>query len=341
MGLQKLIVRMLMKLPENLILKLAGGTPLQIDGRTMDPRIQFLTAQGAKAPSMTTLPIEEARKGTDDGLAMLDAKPRRTVSILGRTIPGPEGDLHVRVYTPAGATGRLPGIVYYHMGGCVIGNLEICNTFCSILADECRAIIVSVDYRLAPEHTFPAAIDDAIASYDWVSENAAALGIDKTRLGIGGDSAGGWLSAVVCQSRKKDGKSQPKAQLLIYPATDLEATGGSMESCGAVYPLNREIMDWFMSQFLNSEDDRKDWRGSPAKTDDLSGLAPALVMTAGFDMLRDQGEAYANKLREAGVPTTYRCYDTLSHAFTAFSGVVPAAKTACEEIARDMARALG
>ncbi|PCJ70331.1 MAG: esterase [Rhodobiaceae bacterium] len=341
MGLQKVIVRTLMKLPESLILKLAGGTALQIDGRTMDPRIQLLASQGAKAPSMTTLSIEEARKGADDGLAMLDAKPRRTVSILGRTIPGPDGELHVRVYTPAGATGRLPGIVYYHMGGCVIGNLETCNSFCSVLADECRAIVVSVDYRLAPEHTFPAAIDDAIASYDWVAENAAALGIDETRLGVGGDSAGGWLSAVVCQSRQKEGKSQPKAQLLIYPATDLQATGGSMESCSTVYPLTSEVMDWFMEQFLSSEEDRKDWRGSPAKTEDLSGLAPALVMTAGFDVLRDQGEAYANQLRAAGVPVTYRCYDTLSHAFTAFSGAVPAAKTACEEIARDMARALG
>ncbi|MEQ9143225.1 MAG: alpha/beta hydrolase [Parvibaculaceae bacterium] len=341
MGLQKVIVRTLMKLPESLILKLAGGTPLEIDGRTMDPRIQLLAAQGAKAPSMTSMSIEDARKSADEGLAMLDGKPRRTVSILNRTIPGPDGDLHVRIYTPAGATGPLPGIVYYHMGGCVIGGLETCHTFCSILADECRAIVVSVDYRLAPEHKFPASMDDAIASYDWVAENAEALGIDPARIGVGGDSAGGWLSAVVCQSRKREGKSQPRAQLLIYPATDITTTGGSMESCKDVYPLTKEIMDWFMEQVLNSPEDANDWRASPAKAEDVSGLAPAIIATAGFDVLRDQGEAYASQLRAAGVPVTYRCYDTLSHAYTAFSGTVPAAKTACEEIARDMARALG
>lgn len=341
MGLQKLIVRTLMKLPESWILKLAGGEPVVIDGRTMDPRVQLLAAQGAKAPSMTTLPIEEARKNADDGLAMLDGKPRRTVAVLNRTIPGPGGDLHVRVYTPAGATGPLPGIVYYHMGGCVIGGLETCNTFCSILADDCRAIVVSVDYRLAPENKFPAPMEDAISSYQWVADNAEALGIDNTRLGIGGDSAGGWLSAVVCQHRKKEGLPQPKAQLLIYPATDVTAEGGSRESCKDVYPLTVEIMDWFMDQVMNSPEEKNDVRASPAKSDDVSGLAPAIITTAGFDVLRDQGEAYANQLRAAGVPVTYRCYDSLCHAYTAFSGTVPAAKAACEEIARDMARALG
>ncbi len=184
-------------------------------------------------------------------------------------------------------------------------------------------------------------MDDAVASFDWVSENAAALGIDPTRLGVGGDSAGGWLSAVVCQTRKAEGKTQPKAQLLIYPATDLDAKEGSMQSCAEIYPLTAEIMDWFMQQFLNSPEDAKDLKASPAHSEDLSGLAPALIMTAGFDVLRDQGEAYGNRLRDAGVPVTYRCYDSLSHAYTAFSGAVPAARQACEEIARDMARALG
>lgn len=340
MNLQALMVRSLMKLPESWILKMAGGTPVEIDGRTMDPRVQLLAAQGAKAPSMTTLSIEEARAGADDGLAMLDSKPRRSVAVLNRKIPGADGDLHARIYTPAGATGPLPGIVYFHMGGCVIGGLETCNSFCSVLADDCRAIVVSVDYRLAPEHTFPASVEDAIASYDWVYDNAEALGIDAARLGVGGDSAGGYLSTVVCLSRKDRDLTQPKAQLLIYPVTDMEASGGSMETCKDVYPLTAEIMAWFIEQLKIDPADVSGWKASPAKAPSHEGLAPAIVATAGFDPLRDQGEEYARTLTAAGVPVTYRCYDTLAHAYTAMSGTVPAAKEACEELARDMARLL-
>ncbi|MBV1887536.1 MAG: alpha/beta hydrolase, partial [Parvibaculaceae bacterium] len=181
----------------------------------------------------------------------------------------------------------------------------------------------------------------ALHAYDYISENRRDFGITSFQpLAVGGDSAGGMLSAVVCQEIKRKGGKQPKAQLLIYPAVDFADTSGSMESCGEIYPLTSEIMSWFADQALASEVDLEDLRASPMREKDLSELAPAIVATAGFDPLRDQGEAYAKRLSDAGVETTYICYDTITHAFTAMSGVLPPAKVACEELAQKLGRML-
>ncbi|GAK45578.1 alpha/beta hydrolase domain-containing protein [Tepidicaulis marinus] len=341
MSLQRLIVRALMKLPEGVILKMAGGEPVEIDGNIMDPRVQLLAAQGAKQPSMAAMSPAEARETSSAGLAMLDDAPRRGVSILNRTIPGPAGEIPVRIYRPSDKQNEaLPGIVYYHMGGWVIGDLETCNHFCSVLADECGAAVMSVDYRLAPEHVFPASIEDALAAYEWAVANGAEIGMDTSKIAVGGDSAGGNMAAVVCQEVKRKGGQQPAAQLLIYPATDPTDKGGSMQSCAECYPLTKEIMDYFLDHALPDKSKESDPRVAPALSDDLSGLAPAIVATAGFDPLRDQGEAYANKLKAAGVDTLYRCYTSLAHAFTAMSGTVPEARRACIELARDLKRHL-
>lgn len=340
MALQRMIVRGLMKLPEGLLARMAGE-PVVIDGRTMDVRTQILAAQGARAPSMTTMTPVEARAATNQGLALLDSKPRRSVLVTARTIPGPAGEMPVRVYRSAASDGSRPGLVYFHMGGCVIGDLDTCHAFCSTLADIAQCVVLSVDYRLAPEHRFPAAVDDAVAAYEWAVAHGGEIGMDTSRIAVGGDSAGGYLSAVVAQEMKRKALRQPAAQLLIYPVTDMEARGGSMVSCAGCYPLTSEIMHWFIGHYLNEAQEAKDLRASPMKSDDLAGLAPAVVVTAGFDVLRDQGEAYAGKLEAAGVPVTYRCCDSLAHAFTAMTGVVPAARRACEEIARDLKRALG
>ena len=340
MSFQKFIIRSLMKLPESLLLRMAGGKPLAIDGRVMDPRVQLLAVQGAKAPSITTLDPVAARAATSEGLALLDDAPRASVAISDMTVPGPESDLPARLYRPKAAAGSLPGLVYFHMGGCVIGDLDTCNTFCSILADLANCAVLSVEYRLAPEHKFPAAVDDALAAYKWAQENAGSLGMEAGRIGVGGDSAGGYLSAVVAQQMKETGGPAPSVQLLIYPVTDMEAEGGSMQSCGDVYPLTAEIMQWFIDRYIDKAEDKKDLRASPMKAQDLSGLPPAIVITAGFDPLRDQGTEYADRLKAAGVAVTYRCYDRLAHAFTAMSGTVPAAKQACEEIAADLRKAL-
>ena len=320
MNIQKLIVRSLLKLPDGVLLAMSGGKPLQIEGRTLDVATQFLAAQGAKAPSLTTLSPEEGRAATSAGLALLDG-PR-------------DPHINVRNMKVTGA-----GIVYFHFGGCVIGDLDTCDTFCTMLSEIADCVVLSVAYRLAPEHKFPAAIDDALAAFRFACENSAALGMNH-RIAVGGDSAGGYLSAVVAQETLRRDEETPSVQLLIYPVTDMEWKGGSYDSCADVYPLTADVMDWFIDTYLNNDAEKKDLRASPLKAADLEDIAPAIVITSGFDVLRDQGMAYAEKLKEAGVKVTERCYDRLAHGFTAMTGAVPAAKRACEEIARDLHSAL-
>lgn len=339
MNIQKLIVRSLLKLPDGALLAMSGGKPLVIDGRTLDPRVQFLAAQGAKSPSITTLDPVAARAATAQGLALLDGTPIASVRVDEVKVPGASGPLGARLYTPTNAEGPLPGLVFFHFGGCVIGDLDTCHTFCTMLAEIGDCVVLSVDYRLAPEHKFPAAAEDALAAYRYARDHAMELGMAR-RIGVGGDSAGGYLSAVVAQETLRTGEEPPALQLLIYPVTDMEWTGGSWTSCENVYPLTREIMEWFIRHYLTTPEDAKNVLASPLKAQDVEGVCPAIVITAGFDVLRDQGIAYAEKLRQADVSTTYRCYDRLAHAFTAMTGVVPAAKRACEEIARDVRRIL-
>lgn len=340
MSLQKFIVRTLLKLPDSILVKMSGGEPLAIDGRILDARCQLLAAQGARQPSMTTLDPVTARQVTSGGLKLLDDELSPGVEVRDITLPGPGGPLAARLYRPRGEAGPLPGMVFFHFGGCVIGDLDTCHVFCGMLAESARCAVLSVDYRLAPEHKFPAQVEDAIAAWRWAVDNADDLGFARGRIGVGGDSAGGNLSAVVAQAAKREGFTAPALQLLIYPVTDWAAKGGSMESCGNVYPLTAEIMDWFAGHYLNSASEMADTRVSPLNEADLSDLAPAIIVTAGFDPLRDQGAAYAEKLKSAGVSVTYRCEDSLPHAFTAMTGAIPAAKRACQKIAQDVEAAL-
>src|SRR5690606_34051806 len=186
----------------------------------------------------------------------------------------------------------------------------------------------------------PAQVEDALTAWRWAVENADDLGFAPGRIGVGGDSAGGNLAAVVAQAAKREGFTAPALQLLIYPVTDWAAKGGSMESCGNVYPLTSEIMDWFAGHYLNSTSEMTDLRVSPLNEADLPDLAPAIIVTAGFDPLRDQGAAYAEMLESAGVSDSYRCEDSPPHAYTAMTGAIPAARRACQKIAQDVKAAL-
>jgi acetyl esterase/lipase len=331
-----MIVKMIFSLPSNVIQAMAGKKT-EVGGATLDPRIALMAKQASRRASMTVMPVSVARKGTQAALALTMGKRRAGVAIRDLKVPGGDGvELDARLYTPAGATGAEPLLVYYHQGGCVLGGIWMADTWCSILAEELGALVLNVDYRHAPEHKFPAPVDDAIASFEWAVQNAKALGADGKRIGIGGDSAGGYLSAVVCLARREAGLPQPYLQLLIYPCTDWTSVGGTMQTMANAYPLSAPVMEWFAGHYLSSDEERTDWRVSPALVKDKSGLAQALVFTAAFDPLTTQVAAYADMLKEAGVKTVYRNYNSLSHSFTAMSGVVPAARKALSEIAADV-----
>jgi acetyl esterase/lipase len=330
---QRLTARLLLSLPAPVLRTLAGGGVVYRGGRTLDPRLQFLAASAKRQPPMTSLSPDEARRASAQGLSVLDDKPQAGVRIEPLDIPGPAGVIPARAYRPSGQDPAMPLIVYAHMGGGVIGDLETCETFCSLLARITHAPVLSVDYRLAPEHRFPAGLDDVLAAFRWAREEAARFGAPPGRAAIGGDSMGGNFAAIVAQDLKRAGEPQPDLQLLIYPCVDIASETASMNTYGDAFPLDRATMDWFIGQYLGPEADPADLRLSPIRAADLSGLAPAVVVTAGFDPLVDQGEAYARRLKDAGTPVAFRCYDSLAHGFTAFTGAIPCAEVACREIA--------
>ena len=330
---QRLILNGLLSLPTPLLRLMAGGGVVYQGGRTLDPRFQFLANAARNAPPMTSLTPEAARAGLEQALAVVAGKPEPGVRVEALTIDGPRGAILLRSYRPEGQDPASPLMVYAHMGGGVIGSLETCDVFCSILARAARCAVLSVDYRLAPEHRFPAGLEDVVAAYRWARSNAARFGAPEGRVAVGGDSMGGNFAAIVAQEMKRHGEPQPALQLLIYPATDMTCESQSMTTYADSYPLTRQTMEWFIGHYLPPDADPTDPRASPLKETDLAGLAPAVVVTAGFDPLNDQGEAYAKRLKDAGVPVVFRCYDGLAHAFTAYTGAVPRADVACREIA--------
>ena len=330
---QRMIIRKLLSLPTPMLRLMAGGGVVYQGGRTLDPRLQFMAAQGRSAPPIATLSPEEARRINDASLAVLTGDPEPGVTWSPVPIPGPGGMISARAYRPALQNPDIPLMVFAHFGGGVIGGLETCHAFCSILAAATHGPVLSVDYRLAPEHRFPAGLEDTLAAYRWGREHAADFGAPVAQAAIGGDSMGGGFAAVICQELKAAGEPQPVLQLLIYPWVDVACESASMATYGDAFPLTRATLDWFAGHYMGPGDSPADPRLSPLRAKDVSGLAPAVVVTAGFDPLLDQGEAYARRLKEAGVPVVYRCYDGLAHAFTAFTGAVPGADVACREIA--------
>lgn len=321
------------------LIRASGGAPRQVAGRTLDPRFQFLEAQARKRPPTPPTPAA-GRAATRQLVELFGGGAEPGVGASAMTIPADGRAIPARLYRPRTQDPAAGALVYFHFGGGVVGDLDTCHAFCTMLASAARLPVVSVDYRLAPEHPWPAGLEDAIAAFKWTIANAAALGAAPGKVSVGGDSMGGNFAAIVAQEMQRHGKPGPHVQLLIYPATDLGAAHPSMTLFADAFPLTRDTMDWFMSQYLPPGVDLADPHLSPASAPSLAGLPPALVYTAGFDPLVDQGEDYAAKLKAAGVPTVYRCYDSLAHGFTAFTGAIPAARRACLEIAQDFARAV-
>ena len=267
-------------------------------------------------PPLHTLPHAEGRKAVDKMSEDSEAAPPDVAEVHDGMLPGPAGTIRFRRYRPLGATaGPLPTLVYYHGGGFVIGNIETHDSTCRRLANKSRCQVVSIDYRLAPEHPFPAPIDDGVAAFRHIRDNAAAFDADAARLAVGGDSAGGAMAAVVCQACRDAREKTPTFQMLIYPVTDYSRESASRRELAEGYFLTRALMDWFWRAYVPAGTDAADPRLSPLLTDDFAGLPPAFVLTAGFDPLRDEGRAYADRLIDAGIKTTYVNYPGTVHGF--------------------------
>ncbi len=311
-----------------------AGPPVTVDGRILDGRTQWflrlLTKSGLQ--SLSELGVAKARAEFDLFQAMMGGRPATVGEIIDRTIDGPDGRLRIRLYRPAGAVSRLlPTILYFHGGGFVIGSLEGYDLPCRFFCAETGCALVAVDYRLAPEHKFPAAINDAMAAYAWLASEPAGVGIDPARIVVAGDSAGGTIAAVLAQQLRGTAHA-PCLQWLIYPATDLSGQSRSHESCAEGFFLTRVDLEWFSAQYLNRPEEIADPRASPLRAADLSNLPPALVFTAGFDPLRDEGRAYADRLAAAGVKTVHREFDTLIHGFVGMRGALHAAARAMDDM---------
>jgi acetyl esterase len=264
--------------------------------------------------------------------------PQPVTSVVDRSIPGVDGELPVRIYAPDGPR-PMPALVFFHGGGWVVGSLNTHDVLCRALANGGGCIVVSVDYRLAPEHKFPAAIDDCEAATRWVHANAQSLGIDTGRIAVGGDSAGGNLAAAVALALRDSGGPSLAYQLLIYPVTDHNYDTDSYRTNGEGYRLTLAAMQYYWNHYLRAASDADNQRASPLRARDLRGLPPAFVATAEFDPLLSEGRAYADRLGEAGVAVEYCEYPGLVHGFAAQGGVVDRAREAIDELAAALNRA--
>lgn len=275
----------------------------------------------AKLRPIEELTPAEAREQIEATARARKAEPLPVAKVEERLIPGPAGDTRLRLYWPPAAE-PTPGIVYYHGGGHVIGSLDTHDFVARNLCAGAAAMVASVDYRMGPEHKFPAAVDDSFAALKWVHANANGLGIDPGRIGVHGDSAGANLAAVVALLARDAGGPELRLQSLVYPISDYGMTGHSYDRYANGYGiLTKNAMAWFRDHYLGGPQDAEDWRASPLKAPSLAGVAPAIVVTAECDVLHDDGQGYAEALRRAGVPVEYREYAGMIHAFF---GMVPA-----------------
>ncbi len=303
--------------------------------------IELIAQRGL--PAMQSLPPVEARKFYRDRRALTQPEPPVVAEIAELAANGPAGTLPLRFYRPVRRSDdprALPALVYFHGGGWTIGDLDTHDVLCRQLATLSGCALVSVDYRMGPEDRFPAAVDDCLAATRWVRDHAAELGIDAARLAVGGDSAGGNLAAVVAIAARDAGGLPLAYQLLIYPATDQRRGHASHGTNGKGYLLETETIAYYHDNYIDAAAHDLDWRASPLLCKDLSNLPPALVLTAGFDPLRDEGLDYADALVAAGNRATYVCFDRQIHGFITMGKVIDEANTAVALCAAELGRAL-
>ena len=305
---------------------------------TLDPDAAavYKAFQEAGRPAYETLTAPEAREYYLNARFVSNPEPPELESAGTLSIPAPHGAIAARIYTPKKlrkTNGLAPCLVFFHGGGWVIGNLDSHDVVCRMLAHEGELIVISVDYRLAPEHKFPAAVDDSITATKWIAANAKQLAIDAAQLLVGGDSAGGNLAAVVALAARDGDGPKLAGQLLIYPATDFAMSHPSHSEPETSILLTHSVIKWFCNHYLNGTADIDHWRASPARAKTLTGLPPAYVLTAGADPLRDEGAEYAARLKDAGVPMTYRHFAGQFHGFFTMGKLLQQANVAVAEIA--------
>jgi acetyl esterase len=321
--------------PDHDAIALPGGTmPLDEDVQML---LNLLAAPGA--PSLTSLSVDEARANMRS-LTSLRTAIEELPRVENRTVPGPHGDIPVRLYAASTAP-NLPILVYFHGGGWVLGDLDTHDGTCRTLARMIDGIVIAVDYRLAPEHKFPVALDDCYAATRWAADNAASLGGDPRRVAVGGDSAGGNLSACVSLKARDEGTPRIVHQLLVYPVTDRRFDTASYRDNAEGYFLSRADMQWFWNHYLTSDADADNPYAAPLRSNDLRGLPSATVITAEYDPLRDEGEAYAKRLKDAGVPVEMRRYPGVIHGFFSMGDVLAKGKVAMQAATDGLRKAFG
>jgi len=311
----------------------------------LDPQVQEVIKLVIKSgrPAYNTLSPKDARQLFRETRPASTPTPPEIGTVKNVTAEGPGGPIPLRVYRPAGVApgAALPALVYYHGGGWVIGDLDTHDVQCRQTAAEAGIVVVAVDYRLAPEHKFPAAVDDSWAATRWVVAHGSELGIDSRRIAVGGDSAGGNLAAVVALMARDAGNAPAIAlQVLTYPVTDLSSESKSYGDFADGYMLTRDSMRWFKNHYLKSSSDADDWRASPLRAASLAGLPPALIITAGFDPLRDEGAAYAARMTETGGSVDYVCYGGMIHGFMPMGKLIDTGNRAISHVAASLRQAL-
>jgi acetyl esterase len=315
-------------------LRFLDGHRVRLGNRTMDPKAQIVGefVKSIRVPGYFP-PLPELRQQLRTMVSLMDEPAPTLARVEDVRLPGAAGEIPARVYAPRAVGAPLPAVAYFHGGGWVQGDLETHHGLCARLAKHADVLVVAVDYRLAPEHKFPAAIDDCLAAYRWVRSRGRDIGADTARVAVAGDSAGGNLAAVVSQLASAAGTPAPACQALIYPALDFSFETGSHRAFADGYVIPRDRIVWYAEQYLRDEADKSDLRASPLRAPKLGGQPPTMIVTAGFDPLRDEGQAYAEKLRQAGVDVVYREYPGEIHAFVSLTKAIPQGLAATLEVA--------
>jgi acetyl esterase len=322
-------------------LRLLEGHRIRLGDRIMDPKAQIVGefVKSIRVPGYFP-PLPELRQQLRTMVTLMDEPAPGLPRIEDVRMPGPAGEIPARVYARRAGGAPLPAVVYFHGGGWVQGDLETHHGLCARLAKHADVLVVAIDYRLAPEHKFPAAVDDCLAAYRWMRERGRDVGADPARVAVAGDSAGGNLSAVVSQLAAAGGAPVPTCQVLIYPAVDFALDSDSHREMADAHVIPRDRVLWYGEQYLRTEADKADVRASPLRARSLAGQPPALVVTAGFDPLRDEGRAYADRLAAAGVDVVHREYPGQIHAFVSLTKAIPQGLACTLEIADYLRRRL-